>query len=153
MTILKILFSAAACAATLAAQAPLKLTLAEAEAMAGLFGSPVNRALINVFFLTDRNKKDTGIDRSDVQPAKIRSVAVIGAGIMGQGIAAANVKREVRVVLADAAAEALERGLRQTLEEVAYNKQQKGPDAERAVKAGLAVVAAIDSIKEPDGAA
>ena len=30
----------------------------EAKAMAGLFGTPVNRALINVFFLTDRNKKD-----------------------------------------------------------------------------------------------
>src|SRR5205085_582792 len=29
----------------------------EAEGMAQLFGSPINRALINVFFLTDRNKK------------------------------------------------------------------------------------------------
>ena len=26
--------------------------------MSRLFGSPVNKALINVFFLTDRNKKD-----------------------------------------------------------------------------------------------
>ena len=41
---------------------------AEAKAMAALFGTPVNRALINVFFLTDRNKKDTGIDRRDVKP-------------------------------------------------------------------------------------
>ena len=31
--------------------------LEEAKAMAALFGTPVNRALINVFFLTDRNKK------------------------------------------------------------------------------------------------
>ena len=36
--------------------------------MAELFGSPVNRALLNVFFLTDRNKKDTGVDRADVKP-------------------------------------------------------------------------------------
>ena len=39
---------------------------AEADGMAALFGSPVNRALINVFFLTDRNKKDTGVDRPNV---------------------------------------------------------------------------------------
>ena len=32
--------------------------LREAEGMAALFGSPINRALLNVFFLTDRNKKD-----------------------------------------------------------------------------------------------
>ena len=37
---------------------------AESEAMANLFGSPVNRALINVFFLTDRNKKDTGVENA-----------------------------------------------------------------------------------------
>ncbi len=29
----------------------------EAEGFAKLFGSPINRALLNVFFLTDRNKK------------------------------------------------------------------------------------------------
>ena len=42
---------------------------AEAEGMAALFGSPVNRALINVFFLTDRNKKDTGVDRAECADA------------------------------------------------------------------------------------
>ena len=62
----------------------------EAEAMAQLFGTPVNRALVNVFFLTDRNKKDRGVDSPTVQPRKINSVAVVGAGIMGAGIAAAN---------------------------------------------------------------
>src|SRR5205823_6474372 len=40
---------------------------AEAEGMAALFGSPVNRALINVFFLTGRNKKDAGVDRPNVR--------------------------------------------------------------------------------------
>jgi 3-hydroxyacyl-CoA dehydrogenase/enoyl-CoA hydratase/3-hydroxybutyryl-CoA epimerase/3-hydroxyacyl-CoA dehydrogenase/enoyl-CoA hydratase/3-hydroxybutyryl-CoA epimerase/enoyl-CoA isomerase len=106
----------------------------EAERMSGLFGSPVNRALINVFFLTDRNKKDPGVDNPTVQPLAIQSVSVIGAGIMGQGIAAANVKRQVRATLTDADAGALARGLAQTLEEVSYNKERKGPDVERAVK-------------------
>ena len=67
--------------------------------MVELFGSPVNAALLNVFFLTDRNKKDTGLDRDDVEPSKLNSVGVIGAGIMGAGIAAANIKRKVPVVI------------------------------------------------------
>ncbi len=107
---------------------------AEAEGMASLFGSPVNRALLNVFFLTDRNKKDIGVDRTDVQPLSIGSVSVIGAGIMGQGIAAANVKREIHVTMADAAPDALVKGIRQTLEEVAYNKETKSTDVQRALK-------------------
>jgi 3-hydroxyacyl-CoA dehydrogenase/enoyl-CoA hydratase/carnithine racemase len=124
--------------------------LKEAQAMAALFGTPVNRALINVFFLTDRNKKDTGIDRRDVKPAPIRSVAVVGAGIMGQGIAAATLKRRLPVVLADAATAALSKGLQQVLEEVSYDKEQKGPDAQKAVQfAGLLHAATVDAELAP----
>ncbi len=47
---------------------------------------------------------------------------------MGQGIAAANVKRDMPVAMADAVPEALARGVQKMLEEVAYNKQTKGPD-------------------------
>jgi 3-hydroxyacyl-CoA dehydrogenase/enoyl-CoA hydratase/carnithine racemase len=106
----------------------------EAEGMAQLFGTPINAALINVFFLTDRNKKDRGVDRADIQPQGVSLVGVVGAGIMGAGIAAANVKRDVSCVLTDASAEALEQGVLKTLEEVAYNKKTKGPDVERALK-------------------
>ncbi len=124
--------------------------LKEAQAMAALFGTPINRALINVFFLTDRNKKDTGIDRRDVKPAPIRSVAVVGAGIMGQGIAAATLKRRVPVVLADAAAAALSKGLQQVLEEVSYDKETKGPDAQKAFQfAGLLHAATVDAELAP----
>ncbi len=106
----------------------------EAEGMAGLFGSPINRALINVFFLTDRNKKDTGVDRTDITPRPIRSIGVVGAGIMGAGIAAANLRRELSVAMTDAAEPALAKGVQQVLEEVSYNKQTKGPDVQRAVR-------------------
>jgi 3-hydroxyacyl-CoA dehydrogenase/enoyl-CoA hydratase/3-hydroxybutyryl-CoA epimerase/3-hydroxyacyl-CoA dehydrogenase/enoyl-CoA hydratase/3-hydroxybutyryl-CoA epimerase/enoyl-CoA isomerase len=105
----------------------------EAEAMAQLFGTPVNRALVNVFFLSDRNKKDRGV-AADVQPRKINSVAVVGAGIMGAGIAAANLKRDLPVALADASAPAIEAGVKKVLEEVAYNKETKKADPERVVK-------------------
>src|SRR5262249_7992378 len=42
----------------------------EAEEFAKVFGSPVNRALLNVFFLTDRNKKTSG-SFADKAPRKI----------------------------------------------------------------------------------
>ena len=107
---------------------------AEAEGMAALFGSPVNRALVNVFFLSDRNKKDKGVERPNVATRPIKSVAVLGSGIMGQGIAAANLKRDLPVTMTDAVPKALSVGVQKILEEVSYNRQTKGPDPQRAVK-------------------
>jgi 3-hydroxyacyl-CoA dehydrogenase/enoyl-CoA hydratase/3-hydroxybutyryl-CoA epimerase/3-hydroxyacyl-CoA dehydrogenase/enoyl-CoA hydratase/3-hydroxybutyryl-CoA epimerase/enoyl-CoA isomerase len=105
----------------------------EATRMAKLFGTPVNAALLNVFFLTDRNKKYKGVD-ADIKPAKIESVSVIGAGIMGRGIAAANIKRGLPVALTDAFVEALGSGGRKTLEEAAFDRQLKGPNVERTLE-------------------
>jgi 3-hydroxyacyl-CoA dehydrogenase/enoyl-CoA hydratase/carnithine racemase len=107
----------------------------EAQGMAELFGSPINRSLLNVFFLTDRNKKDTGVSREGVKARAINSVGVLGAGIMGSGIAAACVKRDVPVVFMDAQAEALAKGSKNVLDEVSYNKKTKGPDAQKVIGA------------------
>ena len=102
----------------------------EARGMAKLFGTPINRALINVFFLGDRNKKDSGVGgESSSKP--VARVAVVGAGIMGQGIAAACIKKDVQVLLADAATEALAKGVRAVLEEASYDKEVRGPDANK----------------------
>jgi 3-hydroxyacyl-CoA dehydrogenase/enoyl-CoA hydratase/3-hydroxybutyryl-CoA epimerase/3-hydroxyacyl-CoA dehydrogenase/enoyl-CoA hydratase/3-hydroxybutyryl-CoA epimerase/enoyl-CoA isomerase len=100
---------------------------AEAKGMAELFGTPVNRALINVFLLMDRNKKDTGVDRTDVTPREIKSLGVFGAGIMGAGIAAAAVRKKIPVTINDTVPAALERGVRGILEEVSFDKKLKGP--------------------------
>lgn len=108
----------------------------EADGMARLFGSPVNAALLNVFFLTDRNKKDTGIDRPGVKARAIGSVGVIGTGIMGAGIAAASLRRDLHTMITDANPDALTRGARGVLEEVSYDKKAKGPTVERSVHYG-----------------
>ncbi len=105
----------------------------EAEEFPKLFGSSVNRSLLNVFFLRDRSKK-AGSFENGVSPKKIASIGVVGAGVMGQGIAAANVKRGIPVALMDADQAALARGVQGVLSEVAYNKQIKGPDVKRAVE-------------------
>ena len=106
----------------------------EAEAFAEIFGTPVNRALINVFLLTDRNKKDTGVADRNLKPRPIASVGVIGAGIMGSGIAGACVKRELPVTLTDARPESLAGGMRKAVEEASYDRATKGPTTERLLK-------------------
>ena len=105
----------------------------EAEAFAPLFGSPVNRALLNVFFLRDGNKKQSVV-ADGAKPREIRSVSVVGAGVMGQGIAAANIKRGIPVALGDVSAEAVGRGVQGVLSEASYNRETKGPDAARTLE-------------------
>ena len=106
----------------------------ESEAFAELFGTPINRALINVFLLTDRNKKDPGVAGRELAPRPIAAVGVVGAGIMGSGIAGACVKRELAVTMTDARPAALEAGIRRAVEEAAYDKTAKGPTTEKLLK-------------------
>lgn len=111
----------------------------EAEGMAQLFGSPINAALLNVFFLTDRNKKDRGLDagaddKGGPEPKAIQSVAVIGAGIMGAGIAAANLRRGLPTALNDANRDALGRAVTQILEEVSFDKKKRGADMKKLLR-------------------
>jgi len=115
----------------------------EAENFVPLFGSTINRALLNVFFLGDRNKKpyvseadvpEKGGDAGSAKPLEIQSATVLGAGIMGQGIAAANVKRRIPTVLGDISAEAVGRGVQGILSEVSFNKKTRGPDIDRVLE-------------------
>jgi 3-hydroxyacyl-CoA dehydrogenase/enoyl-CoA hydratase/carnithine racemase len=103
----------------------------EAEAMAGLLGTPVNRALMNVFFLTNRHKKETRPGTLAGKPRAVKSVGIIGAGIMGTSIAVLHVKRGIPVKITDAAPEALAAGTRRILEEAAYDKARGGADPKR----------------------
>ncbi len=105
---------------------------AESKAFAPLFGSPVNRALLNVFFLTDRAKKAGGSSANKGQPVGV--AGVVGAGIMGQGIAAASIKRGVRVLLSDSRPEALAGGIEGVVREASYDKATKGVSADLAVQ-------------------
>ncbi|MCA9231804.1 MAG: enoyl-CoA hydratase/isomerase family protein [Planctomycetales bacterium] len=102
----------------------------EAEGFPGVFGTPVNRALMNVFFLRDNNKKQKGVE--GVTPREIKSATVLGAGTMGQGIAAANVKRGIPVALGDLSPAAVGRGVQGILSEVSFDKKTRGPNAEKA---------------------
>jgi len=115
---------------------------AEAEGFTQLFGTPISKALINVFFLTDRNKKDAGVADRSLKPRETKSVGVVGAGIMGSGIAAACAKRELAVTIADARPAALVDGVRKAIEEAAYDRATKGPSTEKVLKLAPLVRAA-----------
>ncbi|MFV1967012.1 MAG: 3-hydroxyacyl-CoA dehydrogenase NAD-binding domain-containing protein [Pirellulaceae bacterium] len=63
----------------------------------------------NVSFLQQRNREDRGVDAPDVPVGKIDRVGIIGAGVMGCGIAAANIRNGLDVVITDASSDALDR--------------------------------------------
>jgi 3-hydroxyacyl-CoA dehydrogenase/enoyl-CoA hydratase/carnithine racemase len=102
----------------------------EAKGLAKLFGGEANRSLLNVFFITDRNKKDQGVSGGQ-PPSSLNTVGVIGAGIMGSGIAGAHLKKKMNVFLSDASSDAMARGVRNTLEEVSFDRATKAANPKR----------------------
>jgi 3-hydroxyacyl-CoA dehydrogenase/enoyl-CoA hydratase/3-hydroxybutyryl-CoA epimerase len=86
---------------------------AEARAFGDLVVSEEARALMHVFFASTELKKDRGNDAASVEARPVQRVAVLGAGLMGAGIAyvtAALAKTDVR--LKDRDEPALGKGLK-----------------------------------------
>ncbi len=86
---------------------------AEARAFGALALSPEARQLMYLYFATTAMKKDSGLDKPGVEPAPVRRVGVLGAGLMGAGISYVTAdKAGLPVRLKDTQAEGLTRGLR-----------------------------------------
>jgi 3-hydroxyacyl-CoA dehydrogenase / enoyl-CoA hydratase / 3-hydroxybutyryl-CoA epimerase len=83
----------------------------EARRFGELSVTEVSRALVSVFFATQEIKKDGGYPQ-DTQAREVHKLAVVGAGLMGAGIAAGGADAGVPVRLKDTTLEALARGLR-----------------------------------------
>ena len=88
----------------------------EARAFGALAVSDVSRALVSVFLATQEIKKDAGYPEG-TQPREVRKLAVVGAGLMGAGIATAAADAGAAVRLKDTTFEALARGLRHVREQ------------------------------------
>ena len=80
---------------------------AERDAILRLAQGDVCRQLIRIFFLQDRAKR-----RPAPQATRVRRAAVIGAGVMGSGIAQWIASRGTDVLLRDIGADALAAGLK-----------------------------------------
>ena len=84
----------------------------EADAICELAQTEAAKNLIRVFFLQERAKKlSFGSERKGTAAARVERATVIGAGVMGGGIAQWLAARGVSVMLRDINAEAVARGL------------------------------------------
>jgi 3-hydroxyacyl-CoA dehydrogenase / enoyl-CoA hydratase / 3-hydroxybutyryl-CoA epimerase len=84
----------------------------EAKAFGELVVSSVAHRLIEVFFAQTALKKDTGVADPAVTPRKVEKVEMLGAGLMGAGIAYVTLQAGIPVRLKDKDDAALGRGLK-----------------------------------------
>jgi 3-hydroxyacyl-CoA dehydrogenase/enoyl-CoA hydratase/3-hydroxybutyryl-CoA epimerase len=85
---------------------------AEAEAFGELAVSGVAHRLMEIFFATTALKKDSGVDDVAAKPRDIGKIAVLGAGLMGAGIAYVTLNGGMAVRLKDRDDVALGKGLK-----------------------------------------
>jgi len=84
----------------------------EAEAVEELARTDVCQNLVRIFFLQERAKKIAGSkELADAKVPAVRKIAVIGAGVMGAGIAQWSSARGIGVVLRDINSEQVARGM------------------------------------------
>lgn len=83
---------------------------AEREAFGELVGTDVSKNLINVFYLTERFKKLSVPDAEGIKPKKMSKVGVLGAGVMGGGIAQILAYKDINVRLKDINHDAVAKG-------------------------------------------
>jgi 3-hydroxyacyl-CoA dehydrogenase/enoyl-CoA hydratase/3-hydroxybutyryl-CoA epimerase len=108
---------------------------AEAEAFGRLAVTPEARHLMALFFAVTELRKDSGVADPAVAPREVRKVGVLGAGLMGSGIAfvtAAEAGLPVR--LKDVGHEPLRKALgaiRGLLSERAARRRQRAAEVER----------------------
>ena len=86
---------------------------AEAERFGELVVSDVSKRLVEIFFATVALKKDTGVDEPGVKGAKVEKIGMLGAGLMGAGIAYVSIEAGLTVRLKDKDDAGLLRGFQQ----------------------------------------
>src|SRR5438552_17696204 len=109
----------------------------ELDAIVDLGKSESTQNLIRNFFLAEKYKKGT----SKAPLEKVVHAAVIGAGVMGSGIAQWLSSRGVTVILRDIAREQVDRGLA-TIEKTYADAVKRGLTTEEKAKAGRARIVA-----------
>jgi 3-hydroxyacyl-CoA dehydrogenase/enoyl-CoA hydratase/3-hydroxybutyryl-CoA epimerase len=82
----------------------------EARHIGLVFGGEVQKNLLRIFFLTEEVKKETGVADPSVRPRPVTRVGVLGAGVMGGGIAQLAADKGVFARMKDIAPAALAHG-------------------------------------------
>ncbi len=87
----------------------------EARAFAQLAVSPIAKNLIQLFFASEQLKKERGVgpvEAAGFQAEKLKNIGVVGAGIMGGGIAAVAASKGISVRMKDIQHESILNGLK-----------------------------------------
>ena len=84
----------------------------EAEVAGELIVSSVSKNLIHVFHLREEARKGTGVADTTVHPSQVGYLGVLGAGVMGGGIAQLAAHRGIHVRMKDVRHEAISSGLK-----------------------------------------
>ncbi|MFM9024016.1 MAG: 3-hydroxyacyl-CoA dehydrogenase NAD-binding domain-containing protein [Planctomycetaceae bacterium] len=104
----------------------------ESAAFATLARTPVAASLLRVFQLGERNRRDAGVEPA-AAAADRAAPAVVGAGIMGAGIAASHLRAGCELTLVDVDAAALAASVPGILDEAAWDRAAKRTDPARAL--------------------
>jgi 3-hydroxyacyl-CoA dehydrogenase/enoyl-CoA hydratase/3-hydroxybutyryl-CoA epimerase/3-hydroxyacyl-CoA dehydrogenase/enoyl-CoA hydratase/3-hydroxybutyryl-CoA epimerase/enoyl-CoA isomerase len=83
----------------------------ELDGILELAGTPTSTNLISVFFMSTRLGRDAGVDNPAVKPREIKRVGVLGAGLMGAGIATAHARSGIPSAMVDVDDEKVNLGL------------------------------------------
>jgi len=103
----------------------------EARGFGALAATPQSKALIHLFFTTTAKKDKEAV------PRPVRHIGVIGAGLMGSGIAAVLIEKGFSVRVRDVNAEALGRMIKTVSDHLwrqSKRRSSKGPGLEEALK-------------------
>ncbi|QDU80091.1 Fatty acid oxidation complex subunit alpha [Polystyrenella longa] len=75
-------------------------------------GTETSANMISVFFANNAVSRDKGVSNPNVEPREIKTVGVLGAGLMGAGIATAHARSGFPTVMVDVNEEAVAAGLK-----------------------------------------
>ncbi len=84
---------------------------AEARGFGELVVSDVSRQLVHLFFAQTALKKDPGVEAKDVRPREVKKIGMLGAGLMGSGIAYVSINAGVEARLKDRDLPSVQKGL------------------------------------------
>jgi len=97
----------------------------EARFLGEMAVTPVSKNLVQVFYLQEEFKKDTGVADTEVKPLEIKKAGVLGAGIMGGGIAELFAEKEIPVRMKDINTAAVASGLAAAYKVLSKKKKKR----------------------------
>lgn len=85
----------------------------EARALGDLIATTVAKNLVQIFFWTDAIKKENGTSKKDIGSRSVTKTAILGAGVMGGGIAQLFAAKGINVRVKDINYEAVSKAYKQ----------------------------------------